>query len=165
MGDSAREISNLIYTYAELIDAGDFDSVGELFAHGRICGVENGPPGTVFDGPVRVREMYRSVVRLYEDGTPKTHHNTSNVRLDIDEDAGTARAASYYCVTQATPSCRCRSSSPATTTTPSTASTAGGGSTRGRCSSTRPVISASTSGVAEPVPEPRPCRAMSGEKR
>jgi len=103
MSDSAQEITNLIYTYAELLDAGDLDAVAGLFTHGRICGVENGPPETVFAGPARVREMYEMATRIYEDGTPRTHHNTSNVQLHIDEEAGTARSKSYYCVTQATP--------------------------------------------------------------
>jgi 3-phenylpropionate/cinnamic acid dioxygenase small subunit len=103
MGDSAIEITNLIYRYAELIDAGDLAGVGELFAHGRICGVENGPPDSVFAGAAGVRQMYETVVRIYDDGTPKTKHNTSNVQLEIDEAGGTARSRSYYCVTQATP--------------------------------------------------------------
>jgi 3-phenylpropionate/cinnamic acid dioxygenase small subunit len=103
MGDSAIEITNLIYRYAELIDAGDLDAVAELFAHGRICGVENGPPETVFTGTAGVRKMYEMAVRIHDDGTPKTRHNTSNVQLEIDEDGGTARSTSYYCVTQATP--------------------------------------------------------------
>ncbi|KAA0111389.1 nuclear transport factor 2 family protein [Mycolicibacterium sp. P1-5] len=103
MSDSAQAITNLIYVYAELIDAGDLDAVADLFMHGRICGVENGPPETVFDGRERVREMYEMATRLYEDGTPKTKHNTSNVQLHIDDEAGTARSRSYYCVTQATP--------------------------------------------------------------
>ena len=103
MSDSAIEITNLIYTYAELLDAGDLDAVAGLFAHGRICGVENGPPETVFSGTAGVRQMYEMATRIYEDGTPKTKHNTSNVQLDIDEAEGTARSRSYYCVTQATP--------------------------------------------------------------
>ena len=103
MTDSAREITNLLFRYAELIDAGDFDAVGGLFAHGRICGIENGPPETVFTGSAGVRRMYEMAIRLYEDGTPKTKHNTSNVQLDVDETNGTARSRSYYCVTQATP--------------------------------------------------------------
>jgi 3-phenylpropionate/cinnamic acid dioxygenase small subunit len=103
MGDSAVEITNLIYHYAELIDAGDLDAVAELFARGRICGVENGPPETVFTGTAGVRKMYEMAVRIHDDGTPKTKHNTSNVQLEIDEAGGTARSTSYYCVTQATP--------------------------------------------------------------
>lgn len=103
MGASARQIENLIYTYAELLDAGDLDGVAQLFAHGRICGVENGPPETVFTGTAGVRQMYEMATRLYDDGTPKTKHNTSNVQIYVDEDAGTAHSRSYYCVTQATP--------------------------------------------------------------
>jgi 3-phenylpropionate/cinnamic acid dioxygenase small subunit len=103
MTDSAREIENLIYTYAERIDAGDLDGVADLFAHGRICGIENGPPETVFTGTTGVRKMYEMATRLYDDGTPKTKHNTSNVRIEVDEAAGTASSRSYYLVTQATP--------------------------------------------------------------
>jgi 3-phenylpropionate/cinnamic acid dioxygenase small subunit len=103
MTESALEISNLIYRYAQLLDTGELDAVAELFAHGRICGVENGPPETVFSGTAGVRKMYEMATRIYQDGTPKTKHNTSNVQLEIDEVAGTACSTSYYCVTQATP--------------------------------------------------------------
>ena len=41
--------------------------------------------------------------RLYDDGTPKTKHLTSNVQIDVDDEAGTATSSAYYCVTQATP--------------------------------------------------------------
>jgi 3-phenylpropionate/cinnamic acid dioxygenase small subunit len=99
--DAAREIENLLYAYAERIDAGDLDGVADLFAHGRICGVENGPPSTVFEGRERVREMYELSTRLYEDGTPKTKHVTTNARIVVDGDRGSAR--SYYTVFQATP--------------------------------------------------------------
>ena len=81
MSDSAREIENLVYTYAERLDAGDLDGVAALFAHGRIAGMEDGPPETVFTGIAGVRQMYEMATRLYEDGTPKTKHLTSNVRI------------------------------------------------------------------------------------
>jgi 3-phenylpropionate/cinnamic acid dioxygenase small subunit len=103
MSDSALEITNLIYTYAERLDAGDLDAVAGIFAHGRICGVENGPPETVFEGSAGVRKLYNMATKIYEDGTPKTRHNTSNVQLHINEAEGTARSTSYYSVTQATP--------------------------------------------------------------
>ena len=103
MSDAAREIENLVYTYAERMDAGDLDGVAALFAHGRIRGVEDGPPETVFDGPRRVRQMFEMAVRFYDDGTPKTKHFTTNVQVHVDEDAGTAHGSAYYCVTQATP--------------------------------------------------------------
>ena len=37
------------------------------------------------------------------DGTPKTHHVTTNAIIEVDEAAGTATSRSYYTVTQATP--------------------------------------------------------------
>jgi 3-phenylpropionate/cinnamic acid dioxygenase small subunit len=103
MTDSAQAITTLIYSYAELLDAGDLDGVGGLFAHGRICGVENGPPETVFAGSDRVRQMYEMAIQFYEDGTPKTKHLTTNVQVDVDDATGTATGSAYYCVTQATP--------------------------------------------------------------
>jgi hypothetical protein len=103
MSDDARAIENLVYAYAERMDAGDLDGVAALFAHGRICGVENGPPETVFEGAQRVRQMYEMAVRFYDDGSPKTKHLTTNVQVYVDAVAGTAHGSSYYCVTQATP--------------------------------------------------------------
>jgi 3-phenylpropionate/cinnamic acid dioxygenase small subunit len=102
MPDSAREIENLIYAYAQRLDAGDLDGVADLFAHGRILGMEDGPPETVFTGRAGVRKMYDMATRLYDDGTPKTRHFTSNVQIYVDEDADTAHGGAYYCVTQAT---------------------------------------------------------------
>jgi len=101
--DSAREIENLLYTYAERIDAGDLEGVAELFTHGRIHGQENGPPETVFEGRDAVLGLYEMATRIYEDtGTPKTKHLTTNARIEVDDDAGTATARTSYAVTQAT---------------------------------------------------------------
>lgn len=103
MSDSAREIENLLYTYAERIDAGDLDGVAELFRHGRIQGVEGGGPETVFEGVEAVRGLYGMSTRLYEDtGTPKTKHQTTNARIEVDDDAGTAFAQTNFTVFQAT---------------------------------------------------------------
>jgi 3-phenylpropionate/cinnamic acid dioxygenase small subunit len=98
--DAAREIENLLYAYAERIDLGDLDGVADLFAHGRICGVENGPPETVFEGRDRVRAMYAMSTRLHPEGTPKTKHVTTNAQVFVDGTTGSSR--SYYTVFQAT---------------------------------------------------------------
>ena len=144
MIDSARQIENLLYTYAERIDAGDLDGVADLFEHGRIAGMENGPPETVFEGTARVRQMYGMATRLYEDGTPKTKHMTSNVRIDVDERRARPGARRTTSSHRQHPTYPSRSSSPGTTTTPSTASTASGGSTPGSCSSIRWATPATT---------------------
>jgi len=101
-GASERAIEHLLYAYAERIDQGDLDGVAELFAHGRIRGVADGPPETVFEGRDGVRAMYGASVRLYADGTPRTKHLTTNLQIEVDEQAGTARSRAYYSVTQAT---------------------------------------------------------------
>ncbi len=100
--DSAREIENLLYTYAERIDAGDLDGVAALFRHGRICGQEGGPPESVFEGEAAVRKLYGATVRLYDDGTPRSKHVTTNAIIEVDEAAGTASSRACYTVFQAT---------------------------------------------------------------
>jgi 3-phenylpropionate/cinnamic acid dioxygenase small subunit len=103
MVDSAREIENLLYDYAERIDAGDFAGVADLFTHARIFGQENGPPETVFEGREGALRLYEASTRRYDDtGTPKTHHVITNARIEVDEDAGTGSCRSYYAVAQAT---------------------------------------------------------------
>ncbi len=98
MSDSDRAIENLVYAYAERIDAGDLAGVGELFRNGRI----QAAPGVVFEGAEQVKGLYDSATRLYDDGTPRTRHVTTNVAVEVDEDAGTGTARSYYTVFQQT---------------------------------------------------------------
>jgi 3-phenylpropionate/cinnamic acid dioxygenase small subunit len=102
--DSAREIENLLYPYADRIDRGDFDGVAELFTHGRIEGVEGGGPETVFEGRDRVRALYGMTTRIHaETGTPRTKHLCTNAIIEVDEEAATATSKSSYLVCQATP--------------------------------------------------------------
>jgi hypothetical protein len=98
MPDNAREIESLVYAYAERIDAGDLAGVAELFRNGRI----QAGPGVVFEGVEQVRGLYDSATRLYDDGTPRTRHVTTNVAVEVDDDTGTATARAYYTVFQQT---------------------------------------------------------------
>lgn len=102
MTDPAREIEHLLYRYAEAIDAGDFAAVGELFRHGGIAGVGGDGPTTLAEGADAVAAFYRSLVRLYDDGTPRTRHVTTNPIIEVDADAGVATSRSSYTVFQAT---------------------------------------------------------------
>jgi len=98
--DSYRAIENLLSRYAELIDAGDFAAVGQLFARATILA----PAGdTGFQGAAQVQGMYDAATKVYEDGTPRTQHIMSNIRIEVDEAAGTARAWLRFTVLQALP--------------------------------------------------------------
>ena len=102
MMDDARQIENLLYRYAELIDSGDFNALAGLFRRGEIYAPAH---GTVFRGADEVEAMYRSSTRLYPDtGTPKTRHIISNAIIDVDESAASATARACYTVFQATDS-------------------------------------------------------------
>jgi len=100
MTDSAVQIGNLIARYAELIDAGDFDAVGELLSRAAV----GGPDGSsLLTGRDALTSLFTSTARRYPDGTPGTKHVTTNLILDIDEECGTASARSYWTVLQAVP--------------------------------------------------------------
>ena len=90
MIDSARQIENLMYTYAERIDAGNLEGVADLFANGRIVASPEAPVETAVAGRNEVLGMYQGSTRLYPCGTPRTKHVTTNAIIEVDDDAGTA---------------------------------------------------------------------------
>lgn len=96
-----RQIENLLYRYAEMIDAGDFDGIGSLFARGKIV-LDPTQPAHDVVGAAAVTALYQASTRRYPDGTPRTHHVTTNVRIEWDGGA-TASASSYFTVLQALP--------------------------------------------------------------
>jgi len=100
MSDPARDIENLLYSYAERIDAGDLEALADLFVHGRISVAPKARPGRVVEGRDSVLAMYRGSTRIYEDGIPHTKHVTTNSIIEVDPRAGTAVARSYYTVFQ-----------------------------------------------------------------
>lgn len=98
--DPATEITNLLYTYAERVDAGDFAGVAELLAHARVTDASG---RLDLRGAPAVQRLYEATTRRYPDtGTPKTKHVVSNPILDIDEANGTATCRSHYVVWQRT---------------------------------------------------------------
>ena len=100
MPDARLDIAHLIYTYAERIDAGDYDGIADLFADAEIT-AEGSPD--VQRGRAAVLAMYEGSTRRYEDGTPKTKHVMTNVIVEADEAAATATSRSYFTVFQAVP--------------------------------------------------------------
>lgn len=101
--DAARKIENLLYTYAERIDGGDLEGVADLFTHGRIAMSVDASMEESIVGRDAVLAMYQSSTRLYPDtGTPLTRHLTTNVIIEVDDGATSAKARTSYCVVQAT---------------------------------------------------------------
>jgi len=100
VADAAREIENLLHTYAERIDAGDLEGVADLFAHGRILPSLDTRPDQAIVGRDRVLALYRASTRIHPDGSPHTKHVTTNSIIEVDEGAGTATARSYFTVLQ-----------------------------------------------------------------
>jgi hypothetical protein len=50
-----------------------------------------------------IEKMLRDNLIIYEDGTPRTKHVTTNVAIEVDEEAGTAVSRSYFTALQALP--------------------------------------------------------------
>ncbi len=101
MTDPALAISNLILRYAELMDLGDFAGVGALFEH---AGITTDLSDEVRFGSALMQEQMETWTRRYPDnGTPHTKHVTTNLIIEIGDDATTAKARSYYTVMQQTP--------------------------------------------------------------
>jgi len=95
---SHRAVENLIARYAELVDDGDFAGLGALLADATFTG-----SGEPVRGRDAVEKMFRDTLIVYADGTPRTQHVTTNVAVEVDEQAGTAVARSYVTVLQALP--------------------------------------------------------------
>jgi 3-phenylpropionate/cinnamic acid dioxygenase small subunit len=98
--DPTRQIENLIFRYAELIDAGDFDGMADLLAQATLGSLDD-------DGGLQGRDaiarLFHATTLRHEDGTPRTKHVTTNVIVEVGEDATTATARSYFTVFQALP--------------------------------------------------------------
>lgn len=94
-GLACRAIENLIAAYAELVDDGDLAAVAALFADASFTGAS----GSV-SGSQAVEQLLRANIILYEDGTPRTKHLITNVAIDLDDEAGTGSARSYFTVLQ-----------------------------------------------------------------
>ena len=99
MSESAeRQIENLLYRYCELIDAGDFEGLAQLFGHA----LHTSSSGHAVSGPKEILDYYTNRTRRFPDtGTPKTKHLTTNVIIEVDEVAGQATSRSYFTVLQA----------------------------------------------------------------
>jgi len=92
-------IRTLICAYADRLDRGDLDGVADLFADGVFRSART---GEALNGRDAVRRLYEPVV-LYGDGTPRTMHVLSNVRVSSGAEADRAQAQCSFTVLQRAP--------------------------------------------------------------
>ena len=96
MPEAHEQIRNLLGRYCELIDAGDFAGLAQLFADATLADED----GRVFaTGRDEVLARWERQTIRY-DGSPRTRHLTSNVIIDVDDANGQAQARSAYVVFQ-----------------------------------------------------------------
>lgn len=89
-------ITDLIYRYAELIDAGDFDGLGRLLERATF----GGPRTPTVSGAKNIAGLFGVTTKKFADGTPRTRHLVLNPIVEVQGDIATAR--STFCVVQAT---------------------------------------------------------------
>lgn len=92
------QITNLLYRYADYMDAGNLDAAAELFAHATIMMGGQDEPSDYQN----LRKTWDKFVKIYPCGTPRTKHLVTNAIIDLDADAQTAHSRSSYTVLQQT---------------------------------------------------------------
>jgi hypothetical protein len=96
MSADRDHIVGLIHEYAYRLDAGDLDGVAALFEHAELGSTRH---ARRLRGAAEARTNYDRVI-IYDDGTPQTLHQITNVTVDID--GATATARSCFTVLQVT---------------------------------------------------------------
>ncbi|MFC5950411.1 nuclear transport factor 2 family protein [Pseudonocardia lutea] len=97
--DDHRRIERLVHLYAYHLDAGDFRALGSLFARADLY---VGEDLVAAKDPAAVSALWERFVRRYPEGTPQTHHVSTNLLVEA-EGPDRARAHSYILVFQAAP--------------------------------------------------------------
>jgi 3-phenylpropionate/cinnamic acid dioxygenase small subunit len=99
MTSDEQAIRNLLFSYAERIDRGDISGMARLFEHAAYRAGDQAP----LTDWREVERLNKSLVLLYEDGTPKTQHVTTNVWIEVEPGGHAASARSRFTVLQGAP--------------------------------------------------------------
>lgn len=91
-------IQNLLHSYPFLLDSGNFEGLGQLFAQTRIY---SGGQIIADRSPEQVIAAFRDWLYTYEDGSPRTRHCIANVIIE-PKSATRAVVKSYVMVFQQT---------------------------------------------------------------
>ena len=98
VSEAHEAIRNLLGRYCELMDAGDWAGLADLFAHAVLTDLDGREAARGRDGVLR---LYGDGTQTY-DGSPRTRHLTTNSVIEVDEATGAAIARSSFVVFQAT---------------------------------------------------------------
>jgi hypothetical protein len=98
---SHREIEQSIYRMGYHLEAGDFEAVGELLADATFGADKIGR--RAFRGKDDITAQYARTNIVYPEGGRRTKEIYTNVLVDIDLDAGTARSITSFTVAQQVP--------------------------------------------------------------
>lgn len=93
---SEVQIQNLMNRYCYMVDLGDYEGVAELLKYAKYIG----PQGTL-EGKDKIATFLKENSLTDIDGKTKTLHANSNIIIEVNEDANTARALCYCTVFQA----------------------------------------------------------------
>jgi len=91
--DDQTAIAQLLFEYADRMDAGDLAGVAQLFDGAQMCSSS----GSCMEG-AELREHLERTTRIFPDGTPRTRHVTTNVVIHVDDSGDVALATSYVTV-------------------------------------------------------------------
>lgn len=95
-GHGVEAITALIHEYAFRLDAGDLDGVAALFEHAELGSTRH---ERRLRGVAEARTIYDAVI-IYDDGTPQTLHQITNVTVEVS--GSTAKARCCFTVLQVT---------------------------------------------------------------
>ncbi|MDB2438545.1 nuclear transport factor 2 family protein [Hellea sp.] len=98
MSNPSIDIPNLLYRYANFIDAGDFASAAKLFDKGCVEA-----EGYEIKGRENISQLWKDWIFLYDD-VPQTRHLITNPIISISDDLTNASCQSQWTVLQATES-------------------------------------------------------------
>jgi ketosteroid isomerase-like protein len=83
------DIRNLLGTYCEVMDAGDFVALGTLFADGKMI---DDKERVIARGAAAITELWTAMVRLY-DGSPRIRTINGAPVIEVDGDFATCRSS------------------------------------------------------------------------
>lgn len=95
MTNPALDIPNLLYLYADYMDAADFTAAASLFEHGCVVAGDR-----EIRGAEAIAAMWEATVIVHDDGTLRTRHLVTNPRIALDDDGQSASCRSQWTVLQ-----------------------------------------------------------------